>query len=293
MGPRLAVLPILFALLAVSPASAASKKLYVSLGDSFAVGVQPTSAGKAVNTRDGYPNQLAALAGNVTHVSLGCGWATTRSMMTGSRRCLPALKRRYKNKSTRTSQLVYAERYLKRNRRRLAFVTIDIGGNDLLGCVKGGVLNTVCLGKGVSSIAKNTRVIAKRLRSAAGPKVKMAAMTYPNPLLAGWLNQETRGLAGLSGSVLKTSLNREISKAFKRYRFKIADVAGAYGTYTPLEQTVDVAGFGAIPVAVANVCRLTWSCTPAPQGPDIHPNADGYAVIAREYAKVLGITTEG
>ena len=44
-----------------------------------------------------------------------------------------------------------------------------------------------------------------------------------------------------------------------------------------------------IPLAVANVCRYTQMCLPAPQG-NIHPNGKGYALIARTFIKVLKLT---
>ena len=61
------------------------------------------------------------------------------------------------------------------------------------------------------------------------------------------------------------------------------DVTKATGAYTPLEQTTTLAPYGEIPVAVAEVCKLTAYCTFR----DIHPNPAGYAVIADLIAKTL------
>ena len=45
--------------------------------------------------------------------------------------------------------------------------------------------------------------------------------------------------------------------------------------------------FGSVPVDVAQICRLTWMCTPAPYGPDDHPNKAGYLLIARTIMAAL------
>jgi hypothetical protein len=59
---RTAIALLCFGLVAALPAAAQAQtpKLYLALGDSLAVGVQPTAGGENRNTRQGYPNQLAA-----------------------------------------------------------------------------------------------------------------------------------------------------------------------------------------------------------------------------------------
>ena len=42
-----------------------------------------------------------------------------------------------------------------------------------------------------------------------------------------------------------------------------------------------------LPFAVAEVCRLTLMCAPAPQGPDIHPNDAGYRELYDAFRKAL------
>ena len=41
---------------------------------------------------------------------------------------------------------------------------------------------------------------------------------------------------------------------------RFVDVTKATGAYTPLEQTTTLAPYGEIPVAVAEVCKLTSYC---------------------------------
>ena len=64
---------VLVSMLAVTTAAEAKapKRFYLLLGDSLSVGVQPTKSGKSVNTRQGYPRQLAKLVGNLKLVEYG------------------------------------------------------------------------------------------------------------------------------------------------------------------------------------------------------------------------------
>jgi len=75
---------------------------------------------------------------------------------------------------------------------------------------------------------------------------------------------------------------------FKAGKFKVAKVDTAFQTYAPFSQTTTLAG-QTVPVAVAQICNLTWECTPAPVGPNIHANKAGYKLIAAEFRKALGL----
>jgi lysophospholipase L1-like esterase len=180
-GPRLA-----------GPAEAKTKPFYVALGDSLSVGVRPNAAGKSVNSRTGYPRQLAKLVGDLRLVELGCGGATTKSFIAGKKPCQPTRKPGYKNTSAGTSQLATAERFLKRNRSKVAFVTIDIGANDVLSCAKGGNIDLPCVNKGIPAIKKYGPKIAKRLRKTGGRKLPMAVTTIYEPVLAAMVQRIER-----------------------------------------------------------------------------------------------------
>ena len=43
-----------------------------------------------------------------------------------------------------------------------------------------------------------------------------------------------------------------------------------------------------LPLNVVAICSFTWMCAPAPQGPNIHANDIGYAVIAGTFAFAIG-----
>ena len=69
---------------------------------------------------------------------------------------------------------------------------------------------------------------------------------------------------------------------YQAFGVPVADVAGAFriADSTPLPR------FG-VPVNVLLTFVLTWMGAPPPIGPDIHPNAIGYAVIVGAFVNAL------
>lgn len=43
-----------------------------------------------------------------------------------------------------------------------------------------------------------------------------------------------------------------------------------------------------VPVAVRDICRLTWMCAAEPRGLNIHANKAGYGRIATSFRRALG-----
>jgi lysophospholipase L1-like esterase len=289
---RVTPVALILAVAVVFAGAAEAKKptrFYVALGDSLSVGVQPSPSGPSVNTKQGYANQLAKLVGGVKLVDYGCGNATTQSFIDGSRPCAPARKPGYKNTSPKTSQLATAERFLKKHRSQIAFVTLDIGANDLQICSKNGGIDINCVNQGIANIKKFAPKIAKGLRKAGGKRLPMAVSTLYDPFLQSWFNGSFgQAIAKASVDLAKNEVNPAIAKAFKAQKFKVAKTDTAFKTYTPFSQTTSFGGRNDVPVAVATICKLTHMCDPAPKGPNIHANKAGYAVMAKEFRKALG-----
>jgi lysophospholipase L1-like esterase len=275
--------------LTASAEAKSSKRFYLSLGDSLSVGVQPGAAGPSVNTKQGYARQLAKKVGGLKLVEYGCGNATTGSFIDGSRPCAPARKTPYKNKSRSTSQLAAAVKFLKAERGKVAFVTIDIGANDLQICSKNGNIDLNCVNTGIANIKKFGPKIAKALRKAGGRKLPMAVSTLYDPFLQQWFSGSTgQAIAQASVDLARKQVNPAIVKAFKPSGFKIAKTDTAFDTYTPFSKTTTFGGRGDVPVAVAQVCKLTHMCDAPPKGPNIHANKQGYGVMANAFRKALG-----
>ena len=233
----------LAATLAVAPGAAQGatpkKQLYVSLGDSYASGYQPNALGVGRNTRNGFAYQVPALAAargyRLQLVNFGCGGATTVSLM-GTKGCAPRALgpggRAYPN----STQLAAAESFLRKHRKQTALVTVSISGNDVTKCAS--APDPIgCVTTAVDTINKNVGKIAKRLRKAAGKRVRIVGTTYPDVILGAWVNGDagSRNLATLSVVAFKSLINPALKKAYRSANADFVDVTAASGAYTPLD----------------------------------------------------------
>ena len=266
MGMRVSVLATVLTLLAASPAPAGDKvQYYVSLGDSLAQGYEPIGGPWSPlgfpGYNQGYADQLLKLERGpyeqLRLVKLGCGGETTTTMIAGAPWCGFGAG----------SQLAEAESFLRAHRGELAFVTIDIGGNDVLSPTGGGV----------AAIQANLPRILAALRAAAGPGVPIVGMNYYNPGFAEWF-ADPGSLPGHVAALV--AFNDLLEGIYAAARDRVADVESAFSS----TDTTVVEG---LPLDVLRICRWTWLCTSPPHGPDIHPNASGYAAIAEAFAKEL------
>ncbi|OLB81999.1 MAG: hypothetical protein AUI14_01415 [Actinobacteria bacterium 13_2_20CM_2_71_6] len=242
---------------------------YLALGDSLAFGYQPTRV-----FDQGYVNQLYASLHakqpRLALTNLGCPGETSRSLRVGGKCPYP-----------QGNQLAAARAFLRAHRHSVRLVTIDIGGNDVNGCVSFTTgIDNACIQQGLRTIAANLSEIVEELREDA-PEATIVGMTYYDTVLAAWL-------AGPAGQALATAslplihrLNRLLTRIYRDEHFRVADVAGAFATD---DMTTLVNG---VPLDVVRICQLTWMCAPKPLGPDIHANQAGYGVIAKAFEAVL------
>jgi hypothetical protein len=136
----------------------------------------------------------------------------------------------------------------------------------------------------MDDVKANGKVLLKRLRKAAGPRARIVGITYPDVILGEWVGaQPNQDLARLSVVAFQSLLNPALKEMYQSVGGRFVDVTKATKAYTPLEQTTTLAPYGEIPVAVAEVCKLTAYCTYR----DIHPNTKGYSVIAKLVAETL------
>jgi lysophospholipase L1-like esterase len=251
--------------LLAAPASAASAgapsarytHYYLALGDSLAYGYQPTHV-----TGQGYVDQLyAGLHARDRRLALqnlGCPGETTTSFLQGG-------------VCGKTAQLDAALGFLRTH--RVDLVTITIGANDIDGCVRSGTLDQACALQGMATMAVDLPRIAGALRAAA-PRTTLVAMNYYDPFLAAYLTGPAGQTLAQQSLVVMHVFNGLISGTFRAAGFRLADVAAAFDTYD-------------LPADVAKICQWTWMCAPAPLGPDIHANQQGYGVIAEAFRHVL------
>jgi lysophospholipase L1-like esterase len=295
-APRAAVGGLLALLCALAPAAASAappSRYYLALGDSLSQGQQPNASGATVNTNQGYPDQLLPIERRqlpkLVLVKLGCGGESTTSMRTGHGNDKLA-KQFHCDHPAGGSQLKAAELFLRAHHRagEVPLVTIDLGANNVDGCVKVPVAQLgQCVSKGEAAIKHDLPLIFNGLRRAAPAGTKFAGMTIFDPVLSGYFSTDstTRAIASASVSLAR-QVNAELKSADAAAHVATADVAGAFQTY----DSKDMVPFHgrSVPVNVARVCTWTWACTPPPRGPNIHANRAGYAVIAGLFHRVLG-----
>jgi len=262
-------------------------RYYLSLGDSYAVGYQPSPLPGATG---GYTAYVAAKT-HLRLVNYGCGGATTSSLLTADGCASPygppaaAHAASYPHQT----QVGAATSFMRRHRGEIGLVTVSIGGNTVTRCASA-ASPTGCVLSAIPEIERNVTRLAADLRAAAGRHVPILGLTYPDVLLGLWVYPSSHAdtsLASLSVTAFKSLLNPALTKAYSAAGAHLVDITAATGGYVPLTKTTTLAPYGKIPVAVAKVCTLTWYCT---QG-NIHAKTAGYdligkAVVARYRAVV-------
>jgi lysophospholipase L1-like esterase len=233
--------------------AATSKTYYVSLGDSYSVGYQP-----GLGSTPGYTVVVAKATG-LALVNFGCGGATTTSLIS-SVGCPDVLPHTIGGVTyPTTTQEAAAVAFLTAHRGHIGLITVSIGGNDV------------------------TASLAAALRKAAGPKVPLIGLTYPDVILGSYVypkqpaSASAASLAKLSVVAFKGLINPALTTAYSSGSGSLVDVTKATGAYVPLTRTVRSRMYGTIPAAVASVCTLTWFCA---QG-NTHATTRGYNLIGR------------
>jgi len=259
-----------------SEAAAASKATYyLSVGDSLAQGYQPIGGphtnSPASGYAQGYANQLWKLArGSFTQLQLqklGCGGESTATMIADSRCSYPE-----------GSQLDAAVAFLDAHLGEVAFITIDLGANDVfIDC--GG--DSGCA---LQQIGTNLPIILDTLREHA-PGVPIIGMNYYSPFVVAWFDDHAAGQAASAATV---AFNNFLEGIYSAAHVAVADVESAFAV-TNFTDTATLHGVGPVPLSVYRACTLTWNCTAPPLGPDIHANNDGYATIAHAFADVMAL----
>lgn len=229
----------------VNAVSADGPSYIVALGDSLAanVGVPSPSGGyvsrfhKVASERDGTNYGLR---------NFGVSGETSGTLIRGG-------------------QLEAAEAFIRSN--TVAYVTIDIGANDLLGhlgsddCAQS-IADAACqerLGPALASYRANLSTILRRLRAAAGEDTPILFLTSYNPF--------SLGLGTLA-------LERASDDATQQLNAVVADLATA--------SDVRVAD-GFAPMRGTTAVTTHMLETP----PDIHPNSSGYDLLAQALASAL------
>jgi lysophospholipase L1-like esterase len=264
----------------VAEAAQTPSVFYLDLGASASVGFQPTPTHPLGElTNHGYANDLVALEAakglSLQLVQAGCPGETTSTMISGRDHC-------YHSPAT---QLSTATSFLRSHYDEIGIVSIDLGFNNVVRCVKKTVGVSSCLTHGFNAVRQELPRILSTLRAAAGPHTHFVGVNHYDPFL-------TSALQGPSGEVrahtsfeAMSTLNQTLSGIYRSFSIPVADVAGAFKMNDHTLTTLS--GVGSVATNIAEVCMLTWMCQNAPYGPNLHPNDSGYHVIALAIAAAL------
>jgi acetyl esterase/lipase len=179
------------------------------------------------------------------------------------------------------TQLGDAVAFLRVHPHQVAFVTIDIGADDVAACQSPTGLDSACATAAIDQIST---LLPRELAQleAAGPGVPIYGMNYYDPFLASWLSGAA-GQAVATQSIAGTDqLNGVLDQIYTAAGASTADPSSRFAT----DDTDPVGTYGGatVPVDVANVCRWTDACT---SPGSIQPNDHGYATLALAFDRVI------
>jgi lysophospholipase L1-like esterase len=267
----------------------AGKAFYVSIGDSYAAGYEPTGLHTGHTTRNGFAYLVADQARiggkGLTLVNFACAGATTMSVLhqlgCGSGRLGPGAVNYPKQ-----TQAQAAVEFVKKHRAEIGLITVIISGNDVTKCAKVKAAEVApCISKALVGVKTNVASLLREIRAAAGDHTPIIGLTYPDVILGAYVSPKIslKALAPLSVAAFRGLLNPALKAQYDAINAKFIDVTAATGAYIPFTQTTTLAPYGTIPVSVAKVCQLTYYC----QYQNIHPKDSGYAAIAKLIEQAL------
>ena len=267
------------ALVLVENPGVSPRLYYLSLGDSYSIGYQPGTGGTA-----GYTGYVAGKL-SLKAEDFGCGGATSSSILTSNGCGDPASQDAVHYMGITQEQA--ALDFIAAHKGTVRLITVSIGGNDFDACT-----TAPCVRSAMPAMGANVKTLVssleKALTKASDTEARIVGLTYPDvnlgffvyptdPPSSASLTQAHSSIVAFDDLVNPTLKESYLSVA----RTSFVDVTSApylkatRGDDTSLKTTESLAPYGTIPVAVAEVCQLTYFCT---QG-NIHATTKGYNFI--------------
>lgn len=159
-------------------------------------------------------------------------------------------------------------------------LTIDIGANDVDGCIGSSGIEASCVQAGLNQISSNLPIILSGLR-AADPTLAIYGMDYYDPFLSQWLTGASGQTVAQASEVGAVDLNAELGQIYSANRAAMADPATLFET-TNFALTGSYSGM-MVPENVAIICAWTLMCSQN----NIHPNDEGHAEIAQAFEETI------
>jgi photosystem II stability/assembly factor-like uncharacterized protein/lysophospholipase L1-like esterase len=225
---------------------------YLALGDSVPVWDGP----------DSYPNLLVqkyqSSYPGLQLVNLAVSGETTSSML-------------------QDGQYAEAVQFLHSERRRVAFVTIDIGGNDVVGCALS--TDPQCFPQAEATMEANLKAILAGLHK-ADPRVRIFGMSYFDPVLGLWLSGGSLRQQALATIPEVVSLNNELDSLYRP-----SNTADVQGKFSVTDLKLINSQWGKAPVGVVDAC--SWLDIQCPDFGGDDPNDEGAVQIAAAFEQVI------
>lgn len=269
----------------VSPAGANQPTTYyLAVGASESVGVQPTPAHPHGQPTDqGYADDLVvaerARWPGLELVKVGCPGETAKNTVDGGGRCP------YPD----GSQLATAVAFLRAHTPATVLVTVDLGFNDLRPCLAHHTVDQPCIVSALAQIRQDLPGALAQLQEAGGSSLHIVGLEHDDPYLGDFVDGSTGQAFAAATLPVFDQLNGTLGAIYTAAGIPIANVAHAFDTQD--QRPTALSGYGAVPENVAKVCTLTWMCPGSPYAHNLHPNAEGYQVIAGAVAAALGDST--
>jgi lysophospholipase L1-like esterase len=268
------------------PAGAAAAPPYLlALGGSASVGFQPTAAHpRGQPTSSGYAEDLVPLElhrwPGLTVVHLGCPGATTVTVLEGGGHC------RYPE----GTQLSAAQAFL-RDHPSTVLVTVDLGFNDLLHCMRHEVVDASCVDGALTTVHDQLGQILASIKAADPSHAAIVGVGHYDPYLGDYVKGAPGQAFSAASLDVMERLDDALRSAYRSAGVPMADVASAFEVTD--HDPVSDPGLGTVPADVARTCALTWMCDPPPLGHNPHPDDAGYRVIAAAIADAVAGASDG
>lgn len=252
---------------------------YLSIGDSYGQGLQPEFEGNDADYTNGFayllPDLAEPLGWNLELENFACGGATVESMV--NEPGCPDVGHSPKGPRYDVPQLEAAIDFLDEHPDHVELITVVIGANDvILPCVTKADDQKACVTAAVAGMNFRLAAALTDLRAAAGPDTVIVGLTYPDMILGSYTADGRPTLAEDWVTAFREIFNPMLKERYEAIDAIFVDVTAGTGAYTPFSETTRLDPYGEIPVAVAEVCQLTWYC----QGGDVHPTDAGHEAIA-------------
>jgi len=265
-----------------------TKPYYLSLGDSYSIGYQPGFPGGGGSP--GFTKYVATYTGT-TLENFGCGGATTGSLLSSIGCGDPAATNAVAYPTTTQEQAALA--FIAAHPGKVGQVTVEIGGNDITGCVSQPTqaLIVACVVANAATMQTNVTTLvgdlAAALSTAGDTTARIFGLTYPDVILGDYVfpsGSPNVALANLSVTAFDSIVNPDLLAAYSSVgvgRFVNVTMApylkATTGDDTPLTMTTKLLPYGVIPDSVWEICKLTYFCTLG----NIHANSRGYTFIGK------------